>query len=145
MPGDMIWLNLETGYQESPLTDMGKGNPDAPTHRRPVDPPNGPGNRRSSRPIDRSPARFQGRRDRALLPALQLVEEPIERQLELGGRFVDTGGDLLSDLLDLLVADFREPADPVEHLPQRGNLDLVARRSCLDGLTGFDAESGQPR
>src|SRR3954454_16598702 len=97
----------------------------------------------SSRPIDRSPARLgdRGRCDRALLPALQLVEQPIERHLELGGRLVDTGGDLVSDLLDLLVADFLEPADPVEHLPQRGNLDLIARRASLDGLTGFDAES----
>ena len=57
---------------------------------------------------------------------MEFVHESVEGQFQLRRGLVDTCGDLLADRFHLLVTDLRQSADPVEHLPQRGDLDLVA-------------------
>src|SRR5262249_18209061 len=51
-------------------------------------------------------------------PAAELLEEPVEGQLELLGSLVGTRGDLPPDLLDSFLANLGQLADPIEHLSQ---------------------------
>src|SRR5439155_12968034 len=79
------------------------------------------------------------------LPPSQLVEQPVEGQLELLRCLVRARGHLPADLLNSFVTDRGQLADPVEQLPQRGDLDMVARCPGVHRLTGIYAERGQSR
>src|SRR5690606_14231921 len=75
---------------------------------------------------------------------VQLAEQVVEGPLQLLGRLVRAGGDLLADRLDLLVADLRQAVDAVEHQAELRDLDLVPRGGRGGGRAGLDAEGGEP-
>ena len=142
-PGDMILPAITAGYQEDRAADMGKPRKRQSTGDRSM---TGTAPRvGSSRPIGRSPASLSQRRRSVGLTSPGARREadrgraPASRGSRRHRRQSAAGSPRPSR------AGSREPADPVEHLPQGGNLDLIARRACLDGLTGLDTERGQPR